>query len=139
MNKFVVALCAVAWTFAVPAMAEDANTSATAEGIATSTCQNCHGPGGNSVSATFPRLNGQQADYIAAQLNNFRSHNRSDPHARAYMWGMASQLDDKTIAGLAQYYAKQKPTVPQTGGALAAQGAALFANGAREKTMPKCK
>lgn len=139
MNKFVVAVCTIAWALAVPAIAENANTGATPEGIATSTCQNCHGPNGNSVSATFPRLNGQQADYIAAQLNNFRSHNRSDPHARAYMWGMAAQLDDKAIAGLAQYYAGQKPTPPQTGGALAAQGAALFANGAPAQDMPPCQ
>lgn len=139
MKKLVVAGCAIAWMISVQALAEDANSAATAEGIATSTCQNCHGPQGNSVSATFPRLNGQQADYIAAQLNNFRSHGRSDPHARAYMWGMASQLDDKAIAALAQYFASQTPTKPQTGGALAAQGAALFANGVPAQNIPACQ
>lgn len=137
VNKLVIAACAIVWTVGAQALAEDANTAA--EGVATSTCQNCHGPRGNSLSATFPRLNGQQADYIAAQLNNFRSHSRSDPHARAYMWGMAAQLDDKMIAALAQYYAGQKPTLPQTGGALAAQGAALFANGAPAQNMPPCQ
>ena len=115
------------------------NAASIAEGIATTTCQNCHGALGNSVSGNFPRLNGQQADYIAAQLNNFRSHNRSDPHARAYMWGMASQLDDKSIAALAQYYASQTPTAPQKGGALAAQGAEIFANGAPAQNMPPCQ
>ena len=139
VKKLVVAGFAIAWMIGSQAMAQDANTAATAERIATSTCQNCHGPRGNSVSATFPRLNGQQADYIAAQLNNFRSHSRSDPHARAYMWGMASQLDDKAIAALAQYFASQSPTAPQTGGALAAQGAALFANGAPAQNIPPCQ
>lgn len=139
MKKLVVAGLGFAWMIGVQAMAQDANTVATAEHIATSTCQNCHGPQGNSVSSTFPRLNGQQADYIAAQLNNFRSHSRSDPHARAYMWGMASQLDDKTIAALAQYYARQAPTAPQTGGALSAQGAELFANGAPSQNIPPCQ
>src|ERR1700757_4703286 len=66
-------------------------------------CQNCHGPRGNSTSATFPRLNGQQADYLVAQLKSFRDHSRSDPHAMAYMWGMASQLDDATINAVAKY------------------------------------
>lgn len=139
MKKLFVTVFATAIFGAPCATAADNSPTASAEGIATSTCQSCHGALGNSVSSTFPRLNGQQADYIAAQLNNFRSHSRSDPHARAYMWGMASQLDDKTIAALAQYYASQAPTIPQKGGALAAQGAALFANGAPAQNMPPCQ
>jgi cytochrome c553 len=139
VKKLFVTVFATAIFGAPCATAADNSPTASAEGIATSTCQSCHGALGNSVSSTFPRLNGQQADYIAAQLNNFRSHSRSDPHARAYMWGMASQLDDKTIAALAQYYASQAPTIPQKGGALAAQGAALFANGAPAQNMPPCQ
>jgi cytochrome c553 len=105
----------------------------------TTVCQNCHGPGGNSVSPTFPRLNGQQADYIAAQLKNFRDHSRSDPHAQAYMWGMAAHLDDKMIEQLAAFYAKQAPTLPQTGGSLAAIGADIYANGAPTQNIPACQ
>src|SRR5579862_7619708 len=78
----------------------------------TTACQTCHGPRGNSVSATFPRLNGQRADYIVVQLKNFREHSRGDPHAMAYMWGMAAQLDDVLVADIAKYYASQKPTPP---------------------------
>jgi cytochrome c553 len=106
---------------------------------ATSVCQNCHGPGGDSASSTFPRLNGQQADYIAAQLKNFRDHSRADPHAQAYMWGMASQLDDTLIAGLAKYYAGQKPQPPQSGGALAAAGRKIYMNGVTAENIPSCQ
>jgi cytochrome c553 len=122
-------------------MAEDANTAVPVAAIseATSVCQDCHGPQGNSVSATFPRLNGQQADYIALQLKNFRDQKRSDPHARAYMWGMASQLDDAAISGLAKYYAGQKPTQPQSGGALAAEGKKIFMDGAETQNIPACQ
>ena len=99
-NIFLTALMAGAFLAVTAAAAEDVGVQTTAEDAArskvTTTCQNCHGPRGNSTSATFPRLNGQQADYIAAQLKNFRSHSRTDPHAVAYMWGMASQLDDAT-------------------------------------------
>ena len=42
-------------------------------------CSVCHGVTGNSVSPNFPRLAGQSADYLEAQLKNFRSHQRSDP------------------------------------------------------------
>lgn len=111
---------------------------AIAKATATTVCQNCHGPRGDSISATFPRLNGQPADYIDAQLKNFRSHSRTDPHARAYMWGMASQLDDALIAGLAKYYAAQTPTPPQSGGDLSAVGKKIFMNGVAAENIPPC-
>jgi cytochrome c553 len=137
---FVMTLATCASVASTLAMAEDSSAvppAAVTE--ATSVCQDCHGPLGNSVSSTFPRLNGQQADYIEAQLKNFRDHSRSDPHARAYMWGMASQLDDATIAGLAKYYSSQTPTQPQKGGALAAEGKDIFMNGVEAQNVPACQ
>ena len=120
--------------------AQDADSqSAAAVSKATTTCQNCHGPRGDSLLATFPRLNGQQADYVAAQLKNFRAHSRSDPHAVAYMWGMASQLDDALIADLAKYFAAQPPTPAQSGGALAEEGQKIFDGGAPANGVPPCQ
>src|ERR1700746_1797220 len=72
-------------------------------------CSSCHGPDGRSISPTFPRLAGQQKDYIVAQLQAFREKTRADPHAQTYMWGMAAQLSDSTIDGIATYYASQAP------------------------------
>jgi cytochrome c553 len=121
-------------------IAQDADSqSAAAVSKATTTCQNCHGPGGDSVLATFPRLNGQKADYLAAQLKSFRAHTRSDPHAVAYMWGMASQLDDALIVDLAKYFAAQAPTPPQSGGALAAEGKKIFESGSPANGVPPCQ
>jgi cytochrome c553 len=114
------------------------NGSAAAAAKVRAVCQNCHGPGGNSTSATFPRLNGQQADYIAAQIKKFRSHNRNDPHAMAYMWGMASQLDDATANAIAKYLASRKPTEPQTGGVLASEGKKIFTEGVDARNIPPC-
>ena len=107
LGTVAVAACLVVQLFT----ASDADSQSAAEKAST-TCQNCHGPGGDSAVATFPRLNGQQRDYIAAQLKSFRDHTRSDPHAVAYMWGMASQLDDAMIDALAKYFAAQPPTPP---------------------------
>ena len=67
-------------------------------------CSSCHGPDGRSSSPTFPRLAGQQKDYIVAQLQAFRDKTRADPHAQTYMWGMAARLSDATIDGIATYY-----------------------------------
>lgn len=101
-------------------------------------CQNCHGPDGNSVSSTFPRLNGQQAAYIIAQIKKFRGHSRSDPHAMAYMWGMAAQLNDDQVENIAKYLSSRKPTEPQKGGTLAAEGQKIFANGVDADHVPPC-
>lgn len=81
----------------------------TAAKLAADVCASCHGPSGISVSPAFPRLAGQKADYIEAQLKAFRDRSRGDPMAQAFMWGMTSQLTDQMIAGLAAYYASQKP------------------------------
>jgi cytochrome c553 len=51
------------------------------------TCQSCHGPGGNSPSASVLRLNGQQAAYIVARLHDFLDPTKEDPHATKTMWG----------------------------------------------------
>ncbi len=115
------------------------SATAAAESKVMSVCQNCHGPKGDSVSSVYPRLNGQKADYLAAQLKHFRDHSRTDPHAQAYMWGMASQLDDTMVAALAKYFAGQKPTPSQSGGALAVEGEKIFKNGLAAEKVPACR
>ena len=107
--------------------------------LARQVCASCHGRGGNSVSSAFPRLAGQQPQYIAAQLQAFHDRKRGDPMAQAYMWGMASQLDAATMKGLAAYYAAQKPMHgPAPDGKLALAGKAIFENGIPGAGVPAC-
>jgi cytochrome c553 len=132
----------VACLVAMPSFSDDAvkpSDPAQVSKTVTGACQDCHGEKGDSSAPTFPRLNGQQSDYISAQLKAFRDHSRGDPHAQAYMWGMASSLDDALIAGLAKYYAGQPPTLPQSGGALAAEGKKIFAEGVEKDHIPPCQ
>ena len=88
---------------------------------------------------TFPRLAGQQKDYLEAQLEAFRDHDRADPHAQTYMWGMAAKLNDATIDGLASFYSSQKPAPgsPQDPVEVAA-GKKLFDDGVLDKGVPAC-
>ncbi len=72
-------------------------------------CASCHGRDGNSSSPMFPRLVGQQHDYLVNQLKALRDHSRSDRDARTYMWGMAAKLDDKAIDALASAYSTAQP------------------------------
>src|SRR5271154_3430349 len=75
------------------------------------TCGTCHGINGHSVAPTFPNLAAQTAPYIELQLHAFKDQSRADPDAQAYMWGMASQLSDATITGVANYFAAQPAAV----------------------------
>ena len=72
------------------------------EGIAA--CASCHGPNGAGMPAQYPRLSGQHAEYIEAQLKAFRSGARvNDPNAS--MRGVAGRLSDREIEAVADYIA----------------------------------
>jgi cytochrome c553 len=102
-------------------------------------CSSCHGVEGKSVSPTFPRLAGQQKDYLVAQLKAFRDHTRADPHAHTYMWGMAAALSDATIDGLAAYYASQIPVPGQPdSSADVAAGKKIYDEGIPDQGVPAC-
>lgn len=103
------------------------------------TCAACHGVTGHSVSPTFPNLAAQTAPYIELQLHAFKDQTRADPDAQAYMWGMASQLDDVAISGLAGYFSKQSGAEGHGGNAaLIAQGKRIFTEGVPARQIPPC-
>jgi len=54
--------------------------------IALQVCSNCHGANGVSVSPAFPKLAGQQREYLINQLTDLMSRARSDPHATCRKW-----------------------------------------------------
>jgi cytochrome c553 len=67
-------------------------------------CAGCHGPNGSGIPAEFPRLGGQYAEYVTAQLEAFRAGARgNDPNGM--MRGVAAHLSDPQIRALAQYVA----------------------------------
>jgi cytochrome c553 len=67
-------------------------------------CAGCHGPAGAGIPAQYPRLAGQYAEYLAAQLNAFRAGGRAnDPSGM--MRGVAARLSDREIRAVAEYAA----------------------------------
>jgi len=117
----------------------DAFTRAYAQKLAITVCGTCHGPHGNSIQPKYPRLAGQNANYLVAQLKAFRSQSRGDPDAVGYMWGMASQLDDDTIQALAAYYAAQKAEPSASGtSATISRGREIYAQGVAAQGVPAC-
>jgi len=103
-------------------------------------CYACHGARGISVAPTFPHLAGQQAAYLEAQLKAFRDRSRADPYAQAFMWGMAAQLADDTIAEIAAYYAAQPPPPGRTAQATdVSAGRKIYEDGTEAQQVPPCQ
>jgi cytochrome c553 len=67
-------------------------------------CAGCHGPAGAGMPAQYPRIAGQYADYVAAQLKAFKEGSRTnDPNGM--MRGVAARLTDREIRAVAEYAA----------------------------------
>jgi cytochrome c553 len=108
--------------------------------LVSNACSKCHGATGISVSPLFPILAAQQVAYIQTELKLFRERGRSDPHARAFMWGIARGLTDDQIDGVAQYFASQPPArgAVSSNPALAEKGKSIFENGVPAREIPGC-
>ncbi|AAW84571.1 c-type cytochrome [Aliivibrio fischeri] len=66
-------------------------------------CVACHGPRGNGTSLSgFPKISGQHADYVKAQLEKFRSADRAND-MNAMMRDIAKKLTDEDIDTLSKY------------------------------------
>lgn len=123
-------------------------------------CQACHGVDGNNpVNPTWARLTvedirkmaadpklrlanpvwaklaGQNADYLAKQLQNYRSGIRKDP----IMSDMANGLSDADILDIAAFYAAQ-PLRPEfvEQGAAAKRGEEVYLKGIPKIGLPPC-
>lgn len=70
-------------------------------------CGACHGMDGNSTSHDFPRLAGQNEDYIRNALRAYQSGARKNP----IMMGMAQPLTKQEIENVAAYFSSQKGLV----------------------------
>jgi len=67
-------------------------------------CAGCHGPAGAGIPAQFPRLAGQYAEYIVAQLTAFREGKRTND-VNGVMRGVAAHMNDGQIRAVAEYAA----------------------------------
>jgi cytochrome c553 len=66
-------------------------------------CIACHGPRGNGTELSgFPKISGQHADYIKAQLVKFRDGNREND-MNAMMRDIAKKMTDEDIETLSKY------------------------------------
>ena len=97
-------------------------------------CGACHGADGNSTSAQFPKLAGQNASYIAAQLADFKSGKRENP----IMGPQAKGLSDQDMQDVAVYFAAQQRQTGEADPGLVKQGEQLYRNGNKDENVPAC-
>ncbi|SIO30309.1 Cytochrome c553 [Bradyrhizobium erythrophlei] len=110
--------------------------SSIAEGIRN--CTWCHGTGAQGYTVA-PRLAGQQALYIEAQLRGYAAHIRDNPLSKQYMWGAAANLRTDTVRDLADYFASLPPKSAHDGRwALAAKGQSIYLQGIPDANIVAC-
>lgn len=108
--------------------------------LVVNTCSQCHGDRGISNAPLFPNLAAQDKEYLVTQLKSFRDHSRGDPHAQAYMWGMASPLTDNVINDVASYFAALPPSSgnKDLDPVEVAAGKKIFDSGIESENVPPC-
>lgn len=106
--------------------------------LAVQVCSTCHGLTGESMSPMFPKLAGQQRDYLLAQLADFKGHERTDSKGVQYMWGF-THLTAGQVEGLADYFSTQAPMRSSfSDSAVLARGKSIFEGGVPDKGVVQC-
>ncbi len=100
----------------------------------TAMCAACHGADGNSAAPNFPKLAGQQEQYIAKQLQAFKEGQRKDPT----MAPMAMGLSTQDMADIGAYYASQAVKTGVTEDAQAELGESIYRGGVTLTSIPAC-
>ncbi|MEY4757364.1 MAG: hypothetical protein RJA34_2262 [Pseudomonadota bacterium] len=108
---------------------------ARAKKIVSGVCFVCHGAEGESASEVFPKLAGQHAEYIAKQLDNFKSGKRKS----TAMADMVAKLTPDEMVALGKYFEKQSaPVEALTDAPLAAVGQYIYQHGNKFSGLAAC-
>jgi cytochrome c553 len=106
-----------------------------AQQIVTQVCAACHGAEGVSVAPVNPHLAAQHPEYIALQLDHFKSGLRKNP----VMTAMAAPLTPDEMKSLGQYFSSKKarPGAAKDK-ALAELGQRIYRGGNSKTGLPAC-
>jgi len=98
------------------------------------TCSACHGPNGNSTTAQWPKIAGQNAVYIAEQLQLFKAGVRVNPD----MLKIVSSLSDKDLDSVAVFFQAQTPVGGEADASMWQAGENLYRFGDPSREIPAC-
>jgi len=105
------------------------------QAISTQVCAACHSADGSRGSPANPILQGQHAEYLVKQLQEFKTDKRSNP----IMKGFASALSDDDMRHVAAFYAGKsaKPGFAKDK-ELVKLGEKIYRGGIADKAVPAC-
>lgn len=134
-------MLALKWKMAILAVAATCSAaSATTSSkrindIVNTRCSTCHGATGQSSNAEFPKLAGQNADYLIRQMFNFKSLARKSNEMEKEMAG----LSGNDIEELANYFSLQQLVpVPRQDKALIEAGRNIYMAGDPDRGISAC-
>ncbi len=125
---------------ALPVVAQEAKAPpkvdmAKGQALSTQVCAACHTADGSRGSPANPIIAGQHPEYLAKQLEEFKSGKRNNP----VMKGFASALSEADMRSVAAFYAS-KQTKPGTAKnkELYELGQKIYRGGIADKQVPAC-
>lgn len=134
MNKWVLILAAATAVAATANAGAASDKNAAAGQAKSATCAACHGADGNSVSPQFPKLAGQNADYIVRELQRFKSGERKN----AIMQPMAAPLSTQDMEDLGAWFSSQTVKPGEADPSLVKAGGAVYRGGDIASGVPAC-
>jgi cytochrome c553 len=97
-------------------------------------CAACHGADGNSTNPDWPKLAGQNENYIAKQLMDFKEGRR----VNALMSGPVAALSKQDMEDLAAYFASQTGTPNSAEATQLELGELIYRGGNMETGVAAC-
>ena len=136
-SLYVVAMAALVATSALADTAKAPPKPDIAKGstVSANTCAACHANDGTRGVPTYPILQGQHADYLVKQLDEFKSGKRDNP----IMKGMAATLSTDDMRNVAAFY-ESKSAKPGSATSKATVDLArqIWKGGIPAKQVPAC-
>ena len=99
-------------------------------------CFLCHGATGDSSSPLYPKLVGQNSEYMLKQLRNFRRGERESSDMRK----VVADMDENDMQSVAFFFSRQQPSRGNSAYAeMRALGEKLFSQGDRARGLKPCR
>jgi cytochrome c553 len=99
-------------------------------------CFLCHGATGDSSSPLYPKLAGQNMEYMLKQLRNFKRGERDSSDMRK----VVAEMDENDMRSAAFFFSRQQPSRGNSAYAeMRAVGEKLFSQGDPAKGLKPCR
>jgi cytochrome c553 len=136
-----VLLSLLAASFIAPAAAAESHAPAKqpdlakGEAISTNVCAACHTADATRGAAANPILKGQHPEYLAKQLQDFKTDKRKNP----VMKGFASALSEQDMRDVAAFYASKPPSLGTAKSKATIElGQKIYRGGIADRGVPAC-